>query len=144
MFKDNLIEIGFIFRGFTIVSHTFKELQTHKKEDNMKDLKSAFISAISSFAETAFNNNNLEYLESGNILFIFKMSKVKSRGAASYEPLILYGLTQKKKNPDKLVQKFLKKTEPILENFIQKYNNKDFTDINLFKPFNDDVKEYFI
>ena len=51
---------------------------------------------------------------------------------------------QKKKNPDKLVQKFLKKTEPILENFIQKYNNKDFTDINLFKPFNDDVKEYFV
>jgi len=144
MFKDNLIEIGFIFRGFTIVSHNFKELQIQKKEDDMKDLKSAFISAISSFAETAFNNNNLEYLESGNILFIFKMSKVKSRGALSDEPLILYGLTQKKKHPDKLVQKFLKKTEPILENFIQKYNNQDFTDINLFKPFNNEVKEYFI
>ena len=99
MFKDNLIEIGFIFRGFTIISHTFKELQIQKKEDNMKDLRSAFVSAISSFAETAFNNNNLEYLESGNILFIFKMSKVKSRGAKSDEPLILYGLTQKKKNP---------------------------------------------
>lgn len=109
-----------------------------------KDLRSAFISAISTFAESAFNNNNLEYLESGNILFIFKFSSIKSKDSNSAEPIILYGLIEKKKkNPDKYVQKFLQKTTPILENFVQKYQNEDFTDITLFQPFKDRVREYF-
>lgn len=56
----------------------------------------------------------------------------------------MYGLIdKKKKNPDKNVQKFLQKTTPILENFIQKYQNEDFTDITLFQPFKDTVREYF-
>lgn len=86
----------------------------------------------------------MEYLESGNILFVFKFSKIKSKDANSAEPIIMYGLIEKKKkNPDKNVQKFLLKTTPILENFIQKYKNEDFTDINLFQPFKDTIKEYF-
>ena len=112
--------------------------------DNKKDLRSAFISAISTFAESAFSNNSLEYLESGNILFIFKFSSIKSKNSNSAEPIIMYGLIEKKKkNPDKYVQKFLQKTTPILENFIQKYQNEDFTEITLFKPFNDEIREYF-
>ncbi|MFX0186162.1 MAG: hypothetical protein ACFE8A_00350 [Candidatus Hodarchaeota archaeon] len=143
--KDLIYEIGFIFRGFTIVSHTFKELPAHKEDGVKKDLRGAFVSAISIFAETAFSNNNLEYLESGNILFIFKMSEVKSKRSKSAEPLILYGLTEKKKkNPDKLVFKFLKKTNPILENFRQKYDGGDFTNITLFEPFKDEIKAYFV
>ena len=142
--KDLIYEIGFIFRGFTIVSNTFKDLPAQKDEDNKKDLRSAFVSAISTFAESAFNNNNLEYLESGNILFIFKMSQIKSKDTNSAEPLIMYGLIEKgKKNPDKIVKKFFQKTTPILENFIQKYQNEDFTDITLFEPFKEIVKEYF-
>ena len=56
----------------------------------------------------------------------------------------MYGLIEKKKkNPDKNVQKFFQKTTPILENFIQKYQNEDFTDISLFEPFKDTIREYF-
>ncbi|MFW9898080.1 MAG: hypothetical protein ACFFDO_02310 [Candidatus Thorarchaeota archaeon] len=143
--KDLIYEIGFIFRGFTIVSHTFKELPTQKESGVKKDLRGAFVSAISTFAETAFSNNNLEYLESGNILFIFKMSELKSKRSKSAEPLILYGLTEKKKkNPDKIVFKFFKKTNPILENFRQKYDGEDFTNITLFEPFKDEIKAYFV
>ncbi len=77
-------------------------------------------------------------------MFVFKFSKIKSKDANSVEPIIMYGLIEKKKkNPDKNVQKFLLKTTPILENFIQKYKNEDFTDINLFQPFKDTIKEYF-
>ena len=77
-------------------------------------------------------------------MFVFKFSRIKSKDANSAEPIIMYGLIEKKKkNPDKYVQKFLQKTTPILENFIQKYQNEDFTDINLFQPFKDIVREYF-
>ena len=77
-------------------------------------------------------------------MFVFKFSSIKSKDANSAEPIIMYGLIEKKKkNPDKNVQKFLLKTTPILENFIQKYKNEDFTDINLFQPFKDTIREYF-
>ena len=68
-----LYEIGIVFRGFVLVSHVFKNIE---KKDNLKnpnkDLRGAFISAINLFAKNAFNNLCLEYLESNNILFIFK------------------------------------------------------------------------
>ena len=77
-------------------------------------------------------------------MFVFKFSNIKSKDANSAEPVIMYGLIdKKKKNPDKYVRKFLQRTTPILENFIQKYQNEDFTDITLFQPFKDTVREYF-
>lgn len=139
-----IYDIGIVFRGFILVNNIFKELPIQKDLDNRKDLRGAFISAISSFAESAFTNNNLEYLESGNFLFIFKMSEVKSIDNNKKEPIILYGLVEKKKkNPDKDVKKFLSKAQLILESFIQKYEDKDFTEINQFKPFKEDLKNYY-
>jgi hypothetical protein len=143
-----IYEIGIVFRGFVIVSNIFKKHPSQKESDVIQDLSAAFISAISSFAQTAFTNNSLEYLESGNILFIFKMSEVKSGDNNSdfKEPIIMYGLTEKKKkkNPDKFVKKFLDKLNPILENFIQKYNNADFTELTQFKSYKDEIKRYFV
>ncbi len=140
-----IYEIGIIFRGFIIVSHNFTLLPAQKELDDKKDLRGAFISAISSFAETAFSNNSLEYLESGKILFIFKMGKVKPEDNKFKEPIILYGLIEKKKkNPDKYVKRFLGKLEPIMENFIQRYNNQDFTEISQFKSFKNEIRNYFI
>ncbi len=105
---------------------------------------SGFISAISSFIESAFNKCSLEYLESANNLFIFKIAEIKSIDSPIKEPFILYGLTDKiKKNTDKFVKKFLEKITPILENFVLKYNNKDFTDIMIFQPFKEDIIEFF-
>ena len=138
-----IYEIGIIFRGFVIASNEFKELPSQSKIK--KDLRAAFISAISSFAEAAFSNNSLEYLESGNILFIFKMSEVKPYDNVKKEPIIMYGLTEKKKkNPDKFVQKFLNKLNPIIESFIYRYSNKDFCELSQFLPFEDELKRYFI
>ena len=142
--KD-IYDIGIVFRGFIIVNKIFKELPAQKDLDNKKDLRGAFISAISSFAETAFTNNNLEYLESGNILFIFKMSDIKSSDNNMKEPIILYGLVEKKKkNPDKIVKKFLIKGQLILESFTQKYEGCDFTEISKFESFKEDLQDYFI
>jgi len=110
-----------------------------------KDLRGAFISAINTFADTAFNKSSLEYLESGNILFIFKLSEVQSEDNRDKEPIILYGLVDKsKKKSDKLVRKFFEKVDPVLQLFIQKYNGVDFTQLNQFEYFNETLLDFFI
>ena len=131
-----LYEIGFVFRGFVLVNHNFKDLPAQKEHDVNKDLRGAFISAINAFTETAFNKSSLEYLESGNILFIFKMAEIQSGDNNIKETLILYGLVDKsKKKSDKLVNKFFERVNPILQLFVQKFNGANFSELNQFEPF---------
>ena len=140
-----LYEIGFVFRGFVLVNQIFKELPVQKEGSVNKDLRGAFISAINTFADTAFNKNSIEYLESGNILFIFKIAEIQSEDNRVKEPLILYGLVDKsKKKSDRLVRKFFERVDPILQLFIQKYDNADFTEFNQFESFQEVVGEFFI
>jgi hypothetical protein len=139
-----LYEIGLVFRGFVLVSHVFKNVE---KKDNLKsinkDLRGAFISAINSFAKNAFNNLRLEYLESNNILFIFNAFEIQASDSNQKEPIILYGLIdKKKKDTDKFVKKFLQKIEPISLLFVSRYSNKDFSEVNQFKPFQNEIKEF--
>ncbi|KKM79227.1 hypothetical protein LCGC14_1352020, partial [marine sediment metagenome] len=117
-----------------------------QKEHNIsKDLRGAFISAINAFADTAFNSNSIEYLESGNILFIFKIAEVQSGDNTMLESLIIYGLVDKsKKKSDKLVKKFFGKVDPMLQLFIQKYNGVNFSEVNQFSSFGKIVEEFFI
>jgi len=140
-----LYELGFVFRGFVLVNHTFKKLPVQRETGINKDLRGAFISAINTFVETAFNKSSLEYLESGNILFIFKISEVQSMDNRIKEPIILYGLVDKsKKKSDKLVRKFFDRVDPMLQLFVQKYNQADFTELNQFEPFKDIMEDFFI
>ncbi len=143
-----IYEIGLVFRGFVIVNHVFKDLP--KKKEGLRpcdDLRGAFISAINTFAKTAFRDSSIEYLESGNVLFIFKMSEVKSSDSNVVEPVILYGLTDKKGNTgkknDKFVAKFMTKVEPILALFTSRYRNVDFCELNTFRPFENEIIEFF-
>lgn len=142
--KD-LFEIGIVFRGFVLVKHKFKKLSTVKDiQESCKELRGAFISAINSFAINVFNNVSLEYLESDKILFVFKLAEVQARDSNSKEQIILYGLIYKpKKDPDKLVKKFFEKVEPILNLFITKYTNMDFTELDQFEPFAEEIKNFF-
>ena len=131
-----LYELGFVFRGFVLVNHTFKNLPVQQGSEINKDLRGAFISAINTFVDTAFNKSSLEYLESGNILFIFKVSEVQSEDNLTKEPIILYGLVDKaKKKSDKLVRKFFERVDPVFQLFIQKYNLADFTELSQFENF---------
>lgn len=140
-----LYELGFVFRGFVLISHTFKNLPDNKELGVNKDLRAAFISAINAFADTAFNKSSIEYLESGNILFIFKMAEVQSEDNDFKEVLILYGLADKsKKKSDKIVRKFFEKVEPMLQLFIQKFSGKNFSELNQFEPFEKIVEDFFV
>ena len=140
-----LYELGFVFRGFVLVSHDFKNLPDEKELGVNKDLRGAFISAINAFADTAFNKSSIEYLESGNILFIFRMAEAQSSDNTMKESLILYGLVDKsKKKSDKLVRKFFEKVDPILQLFVQKFNGANFSELNQFEFFEQVIKEFFI
>ena len=99
-----LYELGFVFRGFVLVSHDFKNLPDDKELGVSRDLRGAFISAINIFADTAFNKSSIEYLESGNILFIFKMAEIQSKDNTFKETLILYGLVDKSKKKSFYIQ----------------------------------------
>lgn len=140
-----LYELGFVFRGFVLVNHIFKDLPAQKETEMNKDLRGAFISAINTFVDTAFNKTSLEYLESGNILFIFKLSEVQSVDNRTKEPIILYGLVDKsKKKSDKLVRKFFERVDPMLQLFVHKYNQADFTQLNQFEPFKGVMEDFFL
>jgi len=140
-----LYEIGFVFRGFVLVNHIFKEFPVQRKGGVNKDLRGAFISAINIFVDSAFNKTSLEYLESGNTLFIFKLAEIQSEDNQYKEPIILYGLVDKsKKKSDKLVRKFFEKVDPMLQLFIQKYNGVDFTQLNQFEYFIEIISDFFI
>jgi hypothetical protein len=137
-----LLELGIVFRGFILVKHKFRHLRDTKEKT--KDLRGAFISAINSFAENAFNNLPLEYLESKKILFIFKASEIQTSDCNIKEPIILYGLTHKtKKDTDKFVKRFLERVENILQKFIDTFENKDFTELNQFIPFKQVIQNSF-
>ena len=141
-----LYEIGIVFRGFILVNYEFKKAEKKdNRNDVSMDLRGGFISAITLFAKNAFNNLSLEYLESGNILFIFKALEMQAANCDQKEPVILYGLLdKKKKDADKYVRKFLEKIDPILNLFITRYNNKDLTEITQFKPFQNEIKDFML
>jgi hypothetical protein len=55
----------------------------------------------------------------------------------------LYGLIdKKKKDTDKFVKRFLQKIEPISLLFVSRYSNKDFSELNQFEPFQNEIKEF--
>ena len=140
-----LYELGFVFRGFVLVNHIFKNLPVQKEHGVTQDLRGAFISAINAFADIAFNKSSLEYLESGNILFIFKIAEIRSIDNRMKESLILYGLVDKsKKKSDKLVRKFFEKVDPILQLFLQKFSKANFSELNQFESFEQVMKDFFI
>ena len=128
-----------------IVRHSLKLMEKgNQMSGPEKDLRGAFVSAISTFVETAFSNTSLEYLESGSILFIFKMSEVESSDSMNAEPIILYGLVEKpKKKPDKIVKRFFEVATPILELFVQKYGGRDFCELSQFDAFKKDIQGFF-
>ena len=139
--KKEIIEIGVMFRGFTIVNHFFKSLPELKNFNT--DLRSSFLSAINGFIESSYKNCFLEYLEMKNYLFIFKVEEIKSSDFPENEPLTFYLLVEKFKNPDKILNKFNEKVMPLIQHFKQKYNQTNFSRISQFKSFKVHLKDYF-
>ncbi|MFO8020770.1 MAG: hypothetical protein R6U96_19260 [Promethearchaeia archaeon] len=145
--KENIIEIGVIFRGFILFKHSFEKLDKYKEKSSKKTLRGAFIEAMNKFAQKCFSkDSNLEYLESGDILFIFKYASAEPSDSKSKEDIIFYGLVnrEKQKYTEKLVEDFLEKAETVLEKFLEKYNGADFTELDQFQSFKYDAIGHFV
>jgi len=138
-----LFEVGIVFRGFILTKYKFRDFKNTVEENANQDLRGAFISAINSFADKAFLNTSLEYLEMDKYLCIFKIRSIRTKMSNDKEALILYGLTERTRNPDKYVEKFFEKINPIIEQFTLTYEGTDFTELNQFEPFKQELKEYF-
>lgn len=138
-----LFEVGIVFRGFILTKYKFRDFKNTVEENSDQDLRGAFISAINTFADKAFLNTALEYLEMDKYLCIFKIRSIRTKMSNDKEALILYGLTERTRNPDKYVEKFFEKINPIIEQFTLTYEGTDFTELNQFAPFKQELKEYF-
>ena len=145
MAVKGLLEVGIVFRGFIVVNKHLKHSPLLKKsEDSLTDPRGAFISAIDSFAKEAFKNVYLEYLESNNLLFIFKFGEIKPSDGIEKEPVIIYGLVEKtKKNTDKTVKTFLQQVKPLLDSFITIYTGCDFSEADQFSAFKENIIAHF-
>lgn len=138
-----IYEAGVILRGFTLVNYIIRNVSVKTKKEVHKDLRSSFISAITQFVEKAFQGSTLEYLESGDILFIFITETIQAGDFNTVENILAYAICDKKKNIDKQVEKVREKLKLMLIHFKQKYNNENFTIIEKFQDFKPEIEKFF-
>ncbi len=138
-----IYEAGVILRGFTLVNYIIRNVSVKTKKEVHKDLRSSFISAITQFVEKAFQGSTLEYLESGDILFIFITETIQAGDFNTVENILAYAICDKKKNIDKEVEKVREKLKLMLIHFKQKYNNENFTIIDKFQDFKPEIEKFF-
>ncbi len=138
-----IYEAGVILRGFTLVNCIIRNVSVKTKKEVHKDLRSSFISAITHFVEKAFQGSTLEYLESGDILFIFITETIQAGDFNAVENILAYAICDKKKNIDKQVEKVREKLKLMLIHFKQKYNNENFTIIDKFQDFKPEIEKFF-
>lgn len=138
-----IYEAGVILRGFTLVNYIIRNVSVKTKKEVHKDLRSSFISAITQFVEKAFQGSTLEYLESGDILFIFITETIQAGDFNTVENILAYAICDKKKNIDKQVEKVREKLKLMLVHFKQKYNNENFTIIDKFQDFKPEIEKFF-
>lgn len=138
-----IYEAGVILRGFTLVNYIIRNVSVKTKKEVHKDLRSSFISAITQFVEKAFQGSTLEYLESGDILFIFITDTIQAGDFNTLENILAYAICDKKKNIDKQVEKVREKLKLMLIHFKQKYNNENFTIIDKFQDFKPEIEKFF-
>jgi len=138
-----IYEAGVILRGFTLINYIIRNVSVKTKKEVHKDLRSSFISAITQFVEKAFQGSTLEYLESGDILFIFITETIQAGDFNTVENILAYAICDKKKNIDKQVEKVREKLKLMLIHFKQKYNNENFTIVDKFQDFKPEIEKFF-
>ena len=126
-------EAGLLFRGFNLVNATY---HTTSGEEIDKDLRSGLLTAILNFAESAFTDNALEYLEGEKFVTAFTDDRIKSIDSPEPELLIAYAILDKEKKVEKYIKKviigMLKKA---IKEFKELYEGKNLSEVSQFKDF---------
>ena len=135
-------EAGILFRGFTIVHSSYHDT-SHEEID--KDLRSALLTALISFAESTFERNKIEYFEGKKFVVSFTQDKIISDKDRGPEDLMAYAiLDREEKNMDKVIHKIIQPPlKKVLREFKERYEGVNLIEISKLKPFKKNLDDSF-
>ncbi len=134
-------ESGLLFRGFTLLHAKYHQTSDDKID---KDLRSALLTALLNFAESAFSKDAIEYFEMKKFAISFVEDKIKPEDSPDLEPIIAYAILDKEKKIDKHISKVIVPSlKEVIRQFIEKFNGKNLSEISQFQDFKEDFDKIF-
>jgi hypothetical protein len=134
-------EAGIIFRGFNLVKRSYHKSTKGKIDD---DLRSGLLTAIKSFAESAFTTGSVEYFEGKKLLIAFIDAEIMSDDGREPEALISYAIIDKEKRMEKYMHKIIL---PLLKNVIDEFillnEGKNLSEVSQFRGFKENLDNIF-
>ncbi|MHA2120445.1 MAG: hypothetical protein ACW990_04480, partial [Promethearchaeota archaeon] len=134
-------EAGLMFRGFILVKKNYHKTSKGKIDP---DLRSGLLTAIKSFAESAFTKVSLEYFEMDRFLITFTDDEIQSEDGIEPETLTSYAILDKEKKMDKYVEKVI---QPLLKDVIYQFKSvnmgKNLSEVSQFKDFKGNLDSIF-
>ena len=134
-------ESGILFRGFTLIFARYHQTSDDKID---KDLRSALLTALLNFAESAFAKDSIEYFEMKRFAISFVESKIRSEDDPETEPIIAYVILDKEKKLDKHISKVvIPALKEALRQFKEQFEGKNLSEISQFQNFKAQLDEIF-
>ena len=134
-------EAGLLFRGFTLING-----QYHKSGESEidKDLRAGLLTAMLNFAETAFKTDLIEYFEGSKYIVAFTGGEIQADDSYGPEPLIAYGIIDKRKKIDKYIHKIaVPLLKLVIKEFIEEHAGKNLSEISQFRGFKKNLDKIF-
>ncbi len=126
-------EAGLIFRGFNLVKRSYHK-STKGKIDS--DLRSGLLTAIKSFAETAFTTGSVEYFEGKKFTIAFTDAEIMSDDGIELETLLSYVILDKEKRMEKYMKKvILPLLKEVVDEFLRLNSGKNLSEVSQFRGF---------
>jgi len=136
-----ILEAGIVFRGFTLANASYHKVAG---EEIDQDLRSGLLSALLSFAESAFSTKLVEYFEMGKFIIAFIEDEIIPSDSPEPEILISYAICDKQKNFDSYVRKIIfPSLKTVTQEFKARYNKKNLSEISQFKDFKTNLDKIF-
>lgn len=134
-------ESGILFRGFTLLHAKYHQTSDDKID---RDLRSALLTALINFAESAFSKDTIEYFEMKKFVISFVEDKIKPQDSPETEPLIVYAILDKEKKIDKHLSKVVVPSlKKIMRKFIEKFEGKNLSEVSQFRTFKGTLDKIF-
>ena len=134
-------EAGLLFRGFSLVKKSYHKTTLGKIDS---DLRGGLLTALLTFADTAFKSDSIEYFEGGKFVTAFINDKIRAEDSLEPEILISYVILDKEKKIDKYIKKII---QPMLVKLAYEFKNKNemknLSEVSLFTDFKKDIDSIF-
>jgi hypothetical protein len=108
------------------------------------DLRSGLLTALLSFAETAFSTGAVEYFEGNKFTLVFINEKILAEDSVEPELLVSYAIIDKQKKIEKYIYRSV---HPLLNKVAKEFKaqneGKNLSEISQFKIFKKNLDEIF-